>query len=97
MQARMVGHADEVAPCSEVPRPAVGFVLVNKVFEVTKRYDRQQLREFRATCVHNAELKKWGCGTPVEQFGFKSPESKILLKPTASLGFRCFHGGFFGQ
>ncbi len=31
-----VGHTDEVAPCGEVSRPAVGLVLVHQVFEVSK-------------------------------------------------------------
>ena len=53
-----VGHADEVAPCGEVPCPAVGHVLVNEVFKVAKRYDGQQLCKYRATCVHNVNLKK---------------------------------------
>ena len=34
------------------------FSVVDKVFEVVKRYYGQQLREYRTSCIHNENLKK---------------------------------------
>ena len=59
-----VGHTNEVAPCGEVPRPAVGLVLVDEVFEVSKRHEAQHLCKHRSTRVHAANLSKRGNSTP---------------------------------
>ena len=62
-----VGHANEVAPCGEVPRPAVGLVLVDEVFEVSKRHEAQHLCKHRSTRVHAENLPKRGKGKPWRQ------------------------------
>jgi len=60
---RGIGHTDEVTPCGEVARPAVGLVFAYEVFEVTKRQKAQQLCKHRSPRVHIGNLGKRGGST----------------------------------
>ena len=84
-----VGHTNEVAPCGEVPRPAVGLVLVDEVFEVSKRHEAQHLCKHRSTRVHAANLPKRGNGTPSS----KSRVSNRRNRKSACRAYVAYVGG----